>query len=79
LWLRFEMLSGPPNGDRFDEENQMKTLLQYLFALALILIGIALLCNPSRPAETTSRIQPQQGSDSQPMDRPAFRPTMRLA
>jgi hypothetical protein len=58
---------------------KMKTILQYLFALVLIILGIMLLCNPSRPAETTSQIQTQQGSSTQPLDRPAFRPTMRLA
>lgn len=57
----------------------MKTLLQYLFALVLIILGIILLMNPLPPLETTSQIQPQQGTSSQPMDRPAFRPTMRLA
>lgn len=56
----------------------MKTLLQYLFALILILLGIALLRNPSPPAEMTSQIQPQQGSNAEPFDRPAFRPVMRL-
>jgi len=57
----------------------MKTLLQYLFALVLIILGIMLLLNPLPPAETTSQIQPQQGSSSQPMDRPASHPMMRLA
>jgi hypothetical protein len=57
----------------------MKTFLQYLVAVVLILLGIALLRNPPRPAETTSQIQPQQESTPQPLGRPAFRPTMRLA
>jgi len=57
----------------------MKTLLQYLFALVLIILGIMLLLNPLPPAETTSQIQPQQGSSSQPMDRAASHPMMRLA
>jgi hypothetical protein len=57
----------------------MKTFLQYLVAVILILLGIALLRNPPRPAETTSQIQPQQESTPQPLGRPAFRPTMRLA
>lgn len=57
----------------------MKTIVQYLFALVLIILGIVLLCNPSRPAETTSAIQAAPDSNSQMMDHPAFRPTMRLA
>lgn len=57
----------------------MKSLVQYLIAVALILLGIVALCSPSRPTETTSQIQPDQGSHSQAVDRPAFRPTMRLA
>jgi hypothetical protein len=57
----------------------MKTLLQYLFALVLIILGIVLLCNPSHPAETTSNLQAEPNSNSQAIDRPAFRPTMRLA
>ena len=57
----------------------MKALLQYLFAILLVILGIALLCNPSRPTEMTSQIQTEQGSGSQAMDRPAFRPLMRLA
>ena len=56
----------------------MKTLLQYLVAAALIILGIILLLNPLPPAETTSQIQTDQGSHSQ-LDRQAFRPTMRLA
>ena len=57
----------------------MKSFLQYLLAVALILLGIVLLCHPSHPAETTSQVQTQQGSDSQAMARPAFRPVMKLA
>jgi len=57
----------------------MKSLVQYLIAIALVILGIILLCNPSRPAETTSQIQPEQGSHSQVIDRPVLRPTMRLA
>lgn len=57
----------------------MKTFLQYLFALVLIILGIVLLCNPSHPARTTSELQSLPGSNSQVMDRPAFHPTMRLA
>lgn len=57
----------------------MKTLLQYLFALVLVILGIALLCNPSHPAQTTSQLQVDPGSNSQVMDRPASQPLMRLA
>lgn len=57
----------------------MKTLLQYLFAVVLIILGIVLLCNPSRPAETTSNIQAPPNSNSQTIDRPAYRSLMRLA
>jgi hypothetical protein len=57
----------------------MKTLLQYLFALVLIVVGIVLLCNPSRPAETTSELQAPRDGNSQVMDRPASTPLMRLA
>ena len=57
----------------------MKTLLQYLFALALVILGIMLLCNPSRPAAVTSELQSAPDSNSQVLDRPANRPTMRLA
>ena len=57
----------------------MKTLLQYLFALALMILGIVLLCNPSRPAATTSELQSGPDSNSQVLDRPALRTTMRLA
>jgi hypothetical protein len=57
----------------------MKTLLQYLFALALVILGIVLLCNPSRPAETTNAVQSGPETNSQVLDRPALRTTMRLA
>lgn len=57
----------------------MKTLLQYLFALALVILGIALLCNPIRPATTTNALQSGPDSNSQFVDRPAPRTTMRLA
>ena len=57
----------------------MKTFLQYLFALALVVLGIALLCNPSRPATTTSELQVDPGSSSQVVDRPGSHPLMRLA
>ena len=57
----------------------MKTLMQYLFALALVILGIMLLCNPSRPAAVTSELQSAPDSNSQVLDRPANRPTMRLA
>ncbi|HEV2578188.1 MAG TPA: hypothetical protein VGU25_13350 [Acidobacteriaceae bacterium] len=57
----------------------MKTILQYVVAAALIILGIILLLNPLPPAETTSQIQPQQGTSSLPMNRPAYRPMMRLA
>jgi hypothetical protein len=57
----------------------MKSLVQYLVVVVLVILGIALLCNPSRPAEMTSQIQTEQGSGSQAVDRPAFRPMMRLA
>jgi len=57
----------------------MKTLLQYLFALALVILGIVLLSNPSRPAATTSELQSGPDSNSQVLDQPALRTTMRLA
>ena len=57
----------------------MKTVLQYLFALVLVILGIALLCNPSRPAATTSELQSGPDTNSQVIDRPAPRPLMRLA
>ena len=57
----------------------MKTLLQYLFALALVILGIALLCNPSRPAETTNALQSGPDSNFQMVNPPVIRPTMRLA
>ena len=57
----------------------MKTLLQYLFALALVILGIVLLCNPSRPTATTSELQSGPDSNSQMVNRPVLRPTMRLA
>jgi hypothetical protein len=57
----------------------MKTLLQYLFALALVILGIALLCNPSRPATTTSELQSGPDSNSRVLDRPGSQPLMRLA
>ena len=57
----------------------MKTLLQYLFALVLVILGIMLLCNPSRPAETINALQAAPDSNSQVLDRPALRATMRLA
>lgn len=57
----------------------MKTLVQYLFALVLIIFGIVLLCNPSRPAQTTSELQPDAGANSQTMDRATAGPLMRLA
>ena len=57
----------------------MKTLLQYLFALALVVLGIVLLCSPSRPQATTSELQSSPDTNSQVFDRPALRTTMRLA
>ena len=57
----------------------MKTLLQYLFALVLVILGIALLWNPSQSAQTTSQLQVDPGSNSQVLDRPASQPLMRLA
>jgi hypothetical protein len=57
----------------------MKTLLQYLFALVLVILGIVLLCNPSRPATTTNALQSAPDSNSQMVNRPVLRPTMRLA
>ena len=57
----------------------MKTLLQYLFALALVILGIVLLCNPSRPTATTSELQSGPDSNSQVLDRPGSQPLMRLA
>ena len=57
----------------------MKTLLQYLFALALVILGIALLCNPSHPAATTNALQSGPDTSSQVLDRPVPRPIMRLA
>jgi hypothetical protein len=57
----------------------MKTLLQYLFALALVILGIALLWSPSRPAATTCELQSSPDTNSQVLDRPAPLPTMRLA
>ena len=57
----------------------MKTLMQYLFALALVILGIMLLCNPSRPATAMNALQSSPDSNSQILDRPANRPTMRLA
>ncbi len=56
----------------------VKTLVQYLFALVLIIFGIVLLCNPSRPAQT-SELQPDAGANSQTMDRATAGPLMRLA
>ena len=57
----------------------MKTLLQYLFALALVILGIVLLCNPLRPTTTTSELQSGPDSNSQVLDRPGSQPLMRLA
>lgn len=57
----------------------MKTLLQYLFALALVVLGIVLLCNPSRPAAITSELQSGPDSNSQVIDRPGSQPLMKLA
>jgi uncharacterized protein YjeT (DUF2065 family) len=57
----------------------MKTVLQYLFALVLVIFGIVLLCNPSRPATMTSEVQSAPDSNSQMVNRPVLRPTMRLA
>ncbi len=57
----------------------VKSLVQYLVALVLVLIGIALLCNPSRPAQTMSQLQPDAGANSQMMDRTPPGPLMRLA
>jgi len=57
----------------------MKTLLQYLFALVLVILGFMLLCNPSQPAQTTSQLQQDPGSNSQVLDRPGSQPLMRLA
>jgi len=57
----------------------MKTLLHYLFALVLVILGIVLLLNPSRPAETTNALQAAPDSNPQMVDRPVLRPTMRLA
>ena len=49
---------------------RMKTVLQYLFALVLVILGIALLCNPSRPATMTSELQSSPDSEL-PGPRPA--------
>ena len=57
----------------------MKTLLHYLFALVLVILGIVLLCSPSRPSETTNALQAAPDSNSQMVNRPVLRPTMRLA
>ena len=57
----------------------MKTLLQYLFALVLVILGVMLLCNPSHPATTMNALQSGSDSNSQMVDRPVLRPTMRLA
>jgi hypothetical protein len=57
----------------------MKSLVQYLVAILLVILGIVLLCNPSRPAETTSELQVTPDSNSQVIDRPAVGPTMGLA
>jgi uncharacterized protein YjeT (DUF2065 family) len=57
----------------------MKTVLQYLFALVLVILGVVLLCNPSRPATMTSQVQSAPDGNSQMVNRPVFRPTMRLA
>jgi len=57
----------------------MKTLLQYLFALVLVILGVMLLCNPSHPATTMNALQSGPDSNSQMVDRPVLRPTMRLA
>ncbi len=59
--------------------SRMKTVLQYLFTLVLVILGIALLCNPSRPSTMTSELQSGPDSNSQVLDRPALRTTMRLA
>jgi len=56
----------------------MKTLLQYLFALVLVILGIVLLSNPS-PAAVTCQLQSSPDSNSQLLDRPASQPLMRLA
>jgi len=57
----------------------MKTLLQYLFALVLVILGIVLLSNPARPAAVTCQLQSSPDSNSQLLDRPASQPLMRLA
>ena len=57
----------------------MKTNLQYLFALLLVILGIMLLCNPSRPATTMNALESSPDSNSQMVNRPVLRPTMRLA
>ena len=57
----------------------MKTLLQYLFALVLVILGMALLWNPSPPAALTCQLQTSPDSSSQMVNRPTLRPTMRLA
>jgi hypothetical protein len=57
----------------------MKTLLQYLFALVLVILGIVLLSNPSRPAAVTCQLQSSPDTNSQMVNRPVLRPTMRLA
>jgi hypothetical protein len=57
----------------------MKSLVQYLFALVLVILGIALLCKPSRPATMKSELQGAPDSNSQMVNRPVLRPTMRLA
>jgi hypothetical protein len=57
----------------------MKSLVQYLFAIVLVILGILLLCNPSHPTDTRSEVQADPGSNSQVLDRPAPLPTMRLA
>ena len=61
------------------ESLRMKTFAQYLVALVLVILGIALLCSPSRPAQTTSQLEPDSGANSQMMDRATSRPLMRLA
>jgi hypothetical protein len=57
----------------------MKSLMQYLVALVLVLLGIALLWNPSHPAQISSDVRPGQADSSRGIGRPAPGSLMRLA
>ncbi|HTV08585.1 MAG TPA: hypothetical protein VMD97_06045 [Candidatus Aquilonibacter sp.] len=57
----------------------MKSLVQYLVALLLVLLGILVLCNPPQPAKTTTVLRPTHGDNSQVAARPGFHVTMKLA